>query len=122
MNITEVPLQWVAAVNCIRSGSMKYQIDRPNSLVQAVGDGKSGPCDRDARIGPGSAAAGNANRVENEGSGGAENSLRFSNAGLHGGAIPQRDWGTGGAPCRQIDERVDRSTRDAKGVCGGDDP
>ena len=88
MNIAEVPFQWVAAVDRIGSGRLEHDIDRANRFMDRVGDGQSGACDGEARIGAARAVPDRRHRFEHEGSGSTENGLGFRDARLHGGAIP----------------------------------
>ena len=78
MDITEMPLQRVAAVDRVRSRGMEHQIDCSNGFVHSVGDGEPGFRDGETWIR--SAIPDGADRVEHEGAGGAQNGFGFRNA------------------------------------------
>src|SRR6266481_4520871 len=109
VDIPEIPLQWIAAIDRIRPRRMEYQIDRANRLMHRMDDRQPRLGYGDARVRGTTADHGpkGSNRVDGISPGGIENSLGFGQACLHERAIPKKVSRTSGSfTSGQFDECV----------------
>src|ERR1700730_484470 len=123
MDISEIPLQRIAAIDRVRPRRMEYQIDRANRLVHRMNDRQPRLRYGDARVRGITAdhVPKSSNRVDDISSSGIENSLGFTKARLNKGTFAQHCCGRSRIlTASQIDERLNRSASNAERVGSGE--